>query len=235
MMKGIPPEAAARWRAFQRKVKRRRPDKYELFPFQSSIELRFGGTAPRKIFYCTKPMFASALHEKGLLAKDWLVINRYIMPTEEAIIVVRSVMKGFGISKLLFIGDLDPLDLTNFAILRAGTPDFSMQATPLDVEYIGIDDGWLDLAERLRLRAPPEYDQPPEEQEHFGIVLDLLPDLQELVGPRAFALLCAGKQVEIEAAFSSAGYEKGFAEYLSNYFDSKAKRLMRGAGKAKRH
>ena len=223
------PQTVRRWRAFQRQIERSGADEYEtLLPYRSPMDLRFGGSAPAKLFYCTKRIFVDTLDERNLIPKDWLVISRFLMPTGEAISAIRHLMRGFRLP-LTFVGDLDPLDLTIFAALRAGSPDFSVPARPLSVGYAGVDDVWLALTERFRTRPSPVNDQSDLEREHLAILFELIPDLEMIVGSRCLNLLKAGKKLELEGAYNPGGYRAEYAGQLTRHLSTRARKLVRGS------
>ncbi len=96
----------------------------------------------------------------------------------------------------MFVGDLDPLDLLVYAAWRNGPSKLRGKAgIGMPVAYGGIRDSW---ATRLDRRLQMEMG--PFERELWPYVRRILPDVHELVGPKCFALLQAGRKIELEGA-----------------------------------
>lgn len=226
MMKRPSPRVLERLAALRRRFERDDPHD-SILPLNSPVDVLFGGGRPRKIFYFTKRGIVHQFRDGGLIDPEWILIFRYVMPTQEAIDFIRYLVRGFGAS-LTFVGDLDPLDLNIYAALQAGSPDFAETAEPMTVAYAGIDDEWLALADKFRLKSgpPPEFSQHRLEREHFKVVRELIPGLEALLGSRSFELLRAGKKVELEGAFGSGFYKREFYWRIADRLDAKAEHSM---------
>src|SRR5689334_1578343 len=144
----------ARWSAFQHRVERKGLREYEsLVPFPYPMKLWFGADKPTRLFFFTKPAFINIIGRRFLFPKNWLVIERHSIPTPESLTALHCLVEGFRLP-LVFVGDLRPLDLTVFALLRMGSTDFSAKgAKPLPITYAGIDDRWLALSDTFRRRG----------------------------------------------------------------------------------
>jgi hypothetical protein len=128
----------------------------------------------------------------------------------------RFMKRIVGEGPVLFFGDLDPMDLTTFGTLRAGGTGWDDDpAVKINVQYRGINDYVLCLAEENWAQhaatspRPPGHAVPglgpllirmqPIERRHLKVLCRLMPDLQRLVGPRAFDLMTGGWKLEVEA------------------------------------
>lgn len=224
-MSGTGKGRQARWLAFQRRVERRGLREYEsLAPFPYPMKLWFGTDRPTRLFVFTKPAFINFIGQRFLFPKNWLVIERHSIPTPESLTTLHGLIEGFRLP-LVFVGDLRPLDLTVFALLRMGSTDFSARgAKPLPITYAGLDDRWLALSDTFRLRGTtlPESRMGALEREHVDLVQDLAPDLPRVVGARSWGLLKAGHDVLMEMTCLGSGFRKGFPERLIAHLDALA-------------
>jgi hypothetical protein len=126
---------------------------------------------------------------------------------------IRSVVEELG-APLVFVGDLDPLDLATFSTLQRC---LSGLATP--VRYGGVGDRWLELCEQhlpprasLRSLCIPMSDPEREamrQAEEIGLGWDAL------AGPRGSALLGSGVKLELEGATSPHFFSPPLAPELS--------------------
>lgn len=226
-----------RWKEFRDRVERKGLKSYEsLRPFPYPMKLWFGRGRPTRMFYFTKPAFMDYLGRQSLFPEHWLAIERYSIPSQEAIATLHLLVKGFRLP-LVFVGDLKPLDLTVFALLRRGATEFSSaKARPLPVVYAGLDDRWLAISDRFRRRGTemPESRFGDLEREHVDLLADLAPDLPALVGYRSWDLLKSGHDVMIEMTYNIGGYGKGYLERLITHLDAIAARANRLAKVSRR-
>jgi len=88
-----------------------------------------------------------------------------------------------------WLGDLDPIGLMAFAILREHS-----------VRYAGIDDRWLRRVERASSSRKERtlISMGEEERWHFEQLARLVKDLRAIIGPRSYDLLASGTKVEVE-------------------------------------
>lgn len=106
--------------------------------------------------------------------------------------------------KVIFVGDLDALDLLSFAtLLHAAKLD------PARAHFAGPIDAWLDAlsAEHKKMIAIEMSDF---ERELWGRVRGLALDWDARLGPRAMALLDAGHKIELDGAMNPAIYGEAF-------------------------
>jgi len=177
-----------------------------------------GQRHPRLLLYCTK----NALLERWVLddvfPATWIGIAKYGLPTPDSLEEVRLHASGYRLP-VMFVGDLDPLDLTIFSIIRQSMP----------AHYLGIDDSWVALSDAHRRGRRPLasvcFKMTDLEREHWLIARQLLPDAERLVGPRCFALLESFVKLELEGAASLGTYPKNFSTLLVRHLARRAARL----------
>lgn len=212
--------AGKRWKDFSERVERLKS--YEsLKPFSYPMKLWFGAGKPTRLFYFTKPAFIDLLWRRALFPKHWLAIERYSIPTQEAIDTLHLLVSGLRLP-LVFVGDLRPLDLTVFALLRRGATNFHGSRTrSLPIFYAGIDDRWLALSDQFRRRGKsmPESRIDTIELEHVDLIYELAPDLSTAVGGKSWGLLKSGHDVMVEMTYNSGGYREGYLERLVAHLD----------------
>ncbi len=122
------------------------------------------------------------------------IISRTGLPNTSDASWIRDLL---GQHELMFLGDMDPVDLMVFAWLRAHLDHTQMT-------YLGISDSYLN---QLRVVLPQTFIMScaPSEQASLSFLGTVLPDFRELVGPDCAALLDKGCKIELEAVASSLG------------------------------
>ncbi len=224
----------ARWLEFRDRIEKKGLEYESLMPFPYPLELRYGDRKSTRLFFFTKGRFPGfSQHNPG--SQHWLGIERYGILTPAALDTLHFLVNGFQLP-LVFVGDLRPIDLTTFALLRTGTTDFSRRgAKPLPVTYAGINDDWLELSDQYRTYgwAMSECPMGPVEREHLALLHELVPDLPELVGERSWALLKAGQQVYLEMTYLKGSFREGYREQLVAHLDAIAARATRSYRKSR--
>ena len=188
-------------------------------PVPSETTLWFGTRAPRRFVYLAKHALFWHMERQNLTPRDWLVVVRSWFPNREFLIAARAMAKCFRLP-IIFVGDLRPMDLTFFAAMRMGSASFSRRnRVPLPIRYAGIDDRWLAIADEFRLPGVQQLDCPMDsfEREHYDVLKKLVPDLEQTVGERCFALLESGKVFMIEMTWAGGGYKEGYLERLIDH------------------
>jgi hypothetical protein len=182
------------------------------------LHVYVGQSNPRVLVYCTKNALLQRWLFDDAFPSTWIGLARYGLPTPQYLEEIRLHTARYRLP-LMFVGDLDPLDLTVFSILRKAMP----------AHYLGIDDGWVALADAHRRprRAVQSvmFKMGAQESEHWSIARQLLPDLEQLVGPRCLSLLESGAKLEIEGACETGTYGKKFPALIARYLHRKALRL----------
>lgn len=101
-------------------------------------------------------------------------------------------------NRAVFIGDLDPVDLASFVMLKAAAP------RGMRVAYGGMDDEWLakEKASRTTPDATPYIRMSRTERRLWRALIDVHPTLERTIGSNSRQLLDRGLKLEIEGACS---------------------------------
>lgn len=188
--------AAAAWRRFRRSG-------VEADGLQEGLSpavLWMGAAPPRHLLYVTK----LAIHRwlVGLLHPEdsLLLYGHGGLPSAAVCRHVAATARHFGVP-VLFLGDLDPGDLSALLSLQRGDPRLT-SGQPLAVRFLGIGDAWL---KRFRRHVPAaSIDLSPAEREHLRLLRQIAPGLEALIGPRAMRLLEEGRKIEVEGLLRHA-------------------------------
>lgn len=142
----------------------------------------------RRTIYTTKPAVISSLFNEKEPFVDFGVIGRYGLPNESDLPWMRRLI---GAGALMFLGDMDPVDLMIFVWLKASLPD-------VHIVYLGASDEFL-RAVRVRLPAASRCSPcSPSERKALAVLNKVLPELTDTVGPRCTKLLERGYKVELD-------------------------------------
>lgn len=172
------------------------------------LQLVEGSEAPSKCIYVTKLSLFTRWGSQDLLPPDWIVLCRYGLPTPRYQSRIQRLRQGLPI---LFVGDLDPLDLHVFFSMKRG--DLSLRGSERSwLIFAGINDSWLDLCDR-NLKPGRKLESmliPMSELEkaHFDLLFNAVPGLPGLIGERSFELLRTGWKLELEGATNAAHYRE---------------------------
>jgi len=165
----------------------------------------------RRVIYSTKGDWLMRLTD-GFVPKDTTMLWRYGPLDGSHRSLVRAIV-GHPSPPVLFVGDLDPLDMATYATLVAD-PELIVAS------YFGIADAWLHRCEAdLAGRPGRPFDRVcipmgSVEREGFVRLLQLAIDWSAIIGPRALALLQSGVKLELEGASNPAIYSESFSEEL---------------------
>jgi hypothetical protein len=182
---------------------------------------------PLEFYACTSRPTRTFFFTKTWLPRGWLrsdlfpaqtdAVVHYGIPSRRQCELLRAHASVIG-APMRFVGDLDPLDLTVFASLRAGGASLrGPQAPAVPVAYTGIDDNWLRICEsRLRDRELVNIliRQDATERKLLGELERVGVDIEALVGPRCAALLRDGLKLEIEGASHAEFYGRDIMREL---------------------
>ena len=146
------------------------------------------------IVYCSKLLKYLFLDDRQVPSNVGL-LQRYGLPNRNDLGWMRQLV---GKRKLLFFGDLDPVDLLVFAWLRR-------RLRGVWLEHLGINDALLAAVgfepadsvpsgRTIRLRG--------SEKKAMQVLAKAFPDFAEIVGEKCAALLARGRKLEIEAILS---------------------------------
>lgn len=147
--------------------------------------------AAARIIYTTKPSIVCAAMAPAPPPSIGIV-GRYGLPSKADLIWIRKLIAR---QQLLFLGDMDPVDLLVFAWLRASLH-------PTRIGYLGINDAFLGS---LRLSSTRSiYGRcAPSEVESRVLLRQVFPDLRETLGRRNAELLERGHKVELDVIVST--------------------------------
>lgn len=177
----------------------------------------------RRTLYLTKWWWLQYLCQPGetitaMLPKYISVFHGTSLPTIGDVRKIRVRLRTLD-TPFLFVGDLDPSDLTTYAALRVGGIKRESSAEQnMKVEYLGIGDAWLELCQRsLRekrsrsSRIPQVIKMTKHEVENLRWLETLDLDWQQIVGPQSMDLLRDGWKLELEGATNPLFFRTGFA------------------------
>lgn len=144
--------------------------------------------------YSTKTHCAAAAKREYREFDGLGLVCRYGLPCANNVEWISRLLGG---SRLIFLGDMDPVDLMVFAWWREAL-------APGQVAYLGVSDRYLD---RLEIEIPENkmIRLSPYEQQSLGVLKDVCPDYRALVGAGCAALLDAGLKIELEAVATRLG------------------------------
>lgn len=144
--------------------------------------------------YATKPSCVLAAKRKYLEFDELGLISRSGLPRLEDVSWLRDML---GEHELIFLGDMDPVDLMVFAWLR----EYLKQA---QVTYLGISDTYLN---QLQVELPQAFIMlcAPSEQTSLSFLEAVFPDFREVVGANCAGLLADGRKIELEAIATALG------------------------------
>lgn len=147
-----------------------------------------------RMVYTTKPAAVSAAINMGDASGQLGMLGRYGLADAGQLDWLVGVV---GFCDLLFLGDMDPVDLMIFARLRA-------RLHPRPIGHLGVSDAYLS---KLRLSPAQCHSLPcnPSEAESLSILDDVLPDLAEVVGPACASLLLQRRKIELDAVVTALG------------------------------
>jgi hypothetical protein len=161
----------------------------------------------RRIIYSTKGDWLAALtHGFAKLPADVAVVWRHGPLDSYHRNYVRAVVAHFA-APLVFIGDLDPLDLVTYATLASGPGAVSL-------EYGGISDAWLAACAEALASQFERVCIPMNPAERSGVqrLLQLRPELKSVIGARAVELLLSGRKLELEGATNPRLYSQAVVD-----------------------
>ena len=149
-----------------------------------------------------RPIYVYATKTSCIIEVKWKhpefdvfgLISQSGLPNIENLSWIRDVV---GQNQLMFLGDMDPVDLLIFAWLRA-------QLDRARVTYLGVSDSYLD---QLRVVLPQTFilSCAPSEKASLPFLEKAFPDFREVVGPNCAGLLKDGQKIELEAVASVLG------------------------------
>jgi hypothetical protein len=144
--------------------------------------------------YATKPHCILAAKREYPEFDAVGLISRTGLPSTDDVGWIRNLLAQ---RELVFLGDMDPVDLLVFAWLRAYL-DHSQ------VTHLGVSDSYLN---QLGIELPESFiiSCAPSEKQSLSFLESVLPDYRALVGPDCATLLDDGRKIELEAVVTRLG------------------------------
>lgn len=154
-----------------------------------------------RIIFTTKPMIVSTAVYDLKMSEDIGMIGRYGLPSRADLNWIGPMVAP---CQLLFLGDMDHVDLLVFAWLRAGLH-------PKPITYAGVSD-------TLFQGAVPSQSIPcaPSEQRSLPFLQEAVPDLVGVTGYMCARMLKQGRKIEIEGIGNSSERAAMIARLLSS-------------------
>ncbi len=162
------------------------------------------------IVFTTKPSVVLAAIDRGEVTAGPGVIGRYGLPSPTDLGWISGMI---GPRELLFLGDMDPVDLMVFAWLRT-------RLSPKQVTFVGVNDALLEAA-KISSTTTISLLLAASEQQSLTLLRNVLPDLGNTVGRNCVRMLEQGRKIELEGLASS---RKGVAAIVRLVGESKRKR-----------
>lgn len=216
------------WHHFRAKVERTRRGQYEsLIPEQfPPLQVYLGGGNPRRLLYFTKDLLCVRWMLRHQFPKHWIALVRYSLPTPSYLAEIRGYSKRLDLP-VLFVGELDPIDLTVYLMLLRGDVDLvSKRERGIPVRYVGVSDRWLAMRQSKDPSIRGSLGMERLEREHLRLVMKAIPELKQLVGERCFSLLEAGHKLELEGACDPSVAGNAFTTRLLRYLNRAGRNPM---------
>jgi len=144
------------------------------------------------LLYTTKPVMLMSRIEREDLSGVAGIIGNGVLPSESDVDGLLRLCRG---RRLVFLGDLDPVDYLIFCWLRC-------QLTNIDASYLGISDlflGRLDVTlSRCSVQSLGQ-----SESDSLIEFADVFAELSQISGATCHQLIMDGKKVELEAVLRS--------------------------------
>jgi len=142
-----------------------------------------------QIILTTKPSLVSTAIDSGkAFSAEFGMVGRYGLPDEADLPWICQLA---GTRELLFLGDMDPVDLLVFAWLRA-------RLHPREIKHLGVNDGFL-MELGIRPAEPRLIPCSVSERESLDFLQEVVPQIREMVGDDCNRVLERGEKIELEA------------------------------------
>jgi hypothetical protein len=180
------------------------------------IEVVTGASPRSRWVFSTKVSTLMRMVGTTDVPDDVGLIGRYGVGSPATFEVVKKVLGPD--CTVDFFGDLDPLDLTIYLLLRNEVP----------VRYIGVSQPWLVAAEAAFPTSPPRTGLSFErhtikmttfEQEHWRLLKQAGFNLDDVLGSAATEILDAGRKVELEAVINGERFGPGHKREVLRLLD----------------
>jgi len=130
------------------------------------------------------------------------MIGRYGLPSLDDLAWIRDVV---GSRRVLFIGDMDPVDLMVFIWLRTLLPSRR-------TVYLGVNDKFLESL-GIPLRRLCQIPFSPAERKSVALLQHVFPTLAKTLGPSCSRTFERKRKVEFEAVLSALDRPEAILDY----------------------
>jgi hypothetical protein len=156
-------------------------------------------------------------HEMDEFPEHWAIIQRHGLPGPPHIEEVATLSRRLDLP-IGFVGDLTPFALHVFLEYHR-----HLTSRRVRLEWIGIDQAWLELC-RARVRRRFNFDSIPSEmfpieRDHFQAVAAAASWLEQVIGEEPWRLMANGKRLHLEAACGEGFYGPGIHEEIVKLLD----------------
>ena len=130
-----------------------------------------GPTSP--VLYTTKPAILCGVLDRSKDTPGFAIVGRGGLPSADDL---KWITHLIGSRQVFYVGDMDPVDLTIFAWLRA-------RLHPRPIGHLGVNDK---LLEKLPKKLSDQFiiGCAPSERDALGLFGKLLPDYRQVVGQK---------------------------------------------------
>jgi hypothetical protein len=165
---------------------------FQRYPVDWPFSIVWPNDAATKVIYSTKPRVVIAGFGAAF-ASGVPIIGRYGLPRNDDVIWICRLIGG---REVLFVGDLDPIDLLTYSWMKDRFPDVALH-------YKGVSDGFL---AELDVVLPDSYtiQLSKAESDALPAVETAIGDLSAAVGPNCAAMLRQARKIELEAVVSAS-------------------------------
>jgi hypothetical protein len=158
-----------------------------------------------RIIFATKPHIVSAAMYDGQILDEFGMIGRGGLPSQTDLHWISRVI---GPREVLFLGDMDPVDLVVFAWLRAGLH-------PTHVTFVGVNDAFVKAVKISSIKTL-WFPCDPSEQQSLPLLKRVLPDLSETVGKNCARMLERGQKLELDGFGSDKKKRVAIAQFVGS-------------------
>lgn len=156
----------------------------------------------RMIFAAKSHIVSAAMYE-GQLFDEFGMIGRGGLPSQADL---QWISRVIGPREVLFLGDMDPVDLMVFAWLRASLH-------PRHVTFVGVNDAFIKAVKVSSIKTF-WIRCDPSEQQSLPLLKKVLPDLNAVVGKNCARMLERGQKLGLDGFGSNRRKRMAIARLL---------------------
>lgn len=158
---------------------------------------------PGNVLFTTKPALMVKVLDRYPIPGTFALLGRVGLPAATDVGWMRNFI---GKQKLMFLGDMDPVDLLIFAWLRE-------HLGSTKVVYLGVSDRVIDVA-GVKLSPANTIPLSKSEQKALPLLSQALPGFETAIGPNCAAALTQGRKMELEAVVCFPKNKRGLHHLL---------------------